>query len=156
MKKSWVIKMKNLSNIFAVVAALFFVAISIVAITIGGCEKMIETASGGQTPMKCHWSFVAIPFIATIGAISSMLILAGDSKRSKQLLGGLSLLTCAIIAAIPSSIGIGLCGSTSMSCHNTYHVALVLVALSALFSILAIVKAPADDKSQLDIPKAKL
>ena len=146
--------MKNSYRIFPICAAISFVTIAIIALAIGGCEKMIETASGGQTPMKCHWSFVALPFIAALGAFSSLFTLGCDTKRSKQLLGALSILTCGVIAAIPSPVGIGLCTNTSMGCHGTYHITLGVVAVASLFSILTITKARDNSDDQLDIPKA--
>lgn len=147
--------MKSIDKVFAVLAAIAFVAIAGVGLGIGGCEKLIETASGGQMPMKCHWSFVAIPFIAAIGIIASLLSLAGDSKRSKQVCGAVSVATCAVIAAIPSPIGVGLCTNASMSCHQTYYITLGIMALAAIFSLVAIVKATGSD-SKLEIPKASL
>lgn len=83
------------------------------------CSGLIETATGGSVPMKCHWTFRAeIPM-----AVLLILASAGQLFLKEPKLRRLSSIVIMALAAagiaITTDAVIGICMKAGMACHTT-------------------------------------
>ena len=81
------------------------------------CGKMLETTTGKQVPMKCHWAGQAGLAIAIV--ILAAAIMALLAKKEYK---GLMVITavCAVLLFMVFATGfIGVCASETMRCQTT-------------------------------------
>lgn len=105
---------KILIALQALAAALLIGAIKIWAPV---CGKMLETTTGKQVPMKCHWAGQAGLAIAIV--ILAAAIMALLAKKEYK---GLMVITavCAVLLFMVFATGfIGVCASETMRCQTT-------------------------------------
>ena len=105
---------KILIALQALAAALLIGAIEIWAPV---CGKMLETTTGKQVPMKCHWAGQAGLAIAIV--ILAAAIMALLAKKEYK---GLMVITavCAVLLFMVFATGfIGVCASETMRCQTT-------------------------------------
>lgn len=105
---------KILIALQALAAALLIGAIKIWAPV---CGKMLETTTGKQVPMKCHWAGQAGLAIAIV--ILAAAIMALLAKKEYK---GLMVITavCAVLLFMVFATGfIGVCASETMRCQVT-------------------------------------
>ncbi len=134
------------------IAFVLLVAISAVATAIGGCDKQVETAAGGQMPMKCHWAMIAVALIAWPGLFSN--IAATYSKESlvrRIATFGHAASALMILADLYYSIGI--CASAEMQCHMSALAITILCAITVVLDIVLIILAKPKDDNE---PKMKI
>lgn len=92
------------------------------------CSKLIETAAGGTTPMKCFWSGQA-----EIGV--GLLILCGGVLlavfRSPLIRIGIGMMTalCGLLALAIPTLLIGGCKMSGMACRMTTFPSLIVLSI---------------------------
>ena len=98
----------------ALAAALLIGAIKIWAPV---CGKMLETTTGKQVPMKCHWAGQAGLAIAIVILAAALMALLAKKEYK-----GLMVVTavCAVLLFMVFATGfIGVCASETMRCQTT-------------------------------------
>lgn len=135
---------------FGVATAVVIAIGALVAWAMGGCTAQIETAAGGQVPMKCHWTMIAVTLVEAMGAFSALGLAFVKCKVGRRWLacGGLIAQALALVALHTPLMG--LCGDASMHCHET---ALVVTVLAVVAAVLCIVAAALADPKRADLPK---
>lgn len=88
------------------------------AVLFGGCEGMIETAQGGEVPMKCHWTHIAAGWIALVPIACGIGGLFVKDKAGRRALAVAAAAGAICLFVIPSNMGIGVCAMKEMSCHT--------------------------------------
>ena len=111
--------MKNKMNKILIALQALAAALLIGAIKIWApvCGKMLETTTGKQVPMKCHWAGQAGLAIAIV--ILAAAIMALLAKKEYK---GLMVITavCAVLLFMVFATGfIGVCASETMRCQTT-------------------------------------
>ena len=119
----------------------------------GGCTTQVELASGMTMPMKCFWTFKAVPFVGAIGIVSALLALTSNTREGRRFCAIVSALVAIVAMVLPTSAGIGLCANAEMHCHAT---ALGVWVLGAIAIVLAIAQIAKADPEAADKPKMKL
>lgn len=99
------------------------------------CDGSIETASGKQVPMRCHWTAVAELGTGALIAIGGILLLMVKEPGTQL---GISLMTLfsAVLALLFPVWLIGVCPSPLMPCHAGTLPALVLLSLFTMVILL--------------------
>lgn len=139
-------------RILCIVNALLFLATIIVSAILGGCDTLLQTASGSEVPMKCHWTFVATKYIGVIGLVASIAMTGFYEKYARRQVSAINLVTIIIMAVLTTPIGIGLCAKAEMHCHTTQIILLGVLAVILVFSVFMIAKAEFRDDS-IEKPK---
>lgn len=136
-----------------VVTAIVIAAAAVVAWAMGGCTTPIETAAGGQVPMKCHWTMIAVVMVEAMGAFSALGLAFVKCKVGRRWLACGGVLAQALtLLALHTSL-MGLCGDTTMHCHTT-TLAVTVVAVVAV--VLCVVAAALADPKRAELPKRGL
>lgn len=136
-----------------VLTAVVIAAAAAVAWAMGGCTAQIETAAGGQVPMKCHWTMIAVVMIEALGAFMALGLALVTCKTGRRWLacGGL-VAQVLVLVALHTSL-MGLCGDTTMHCHTT---ALVVTVIAVVAAVLCAVAAALADPKRSELPKRGL
>lgn len=129
-----------------------FVALFAIGLT-GGCSGMIETAAGGQVPMKCHWAFLATSYVAAIGAIAGLLALFTSQLMARRVACIMAMAAAVVAGLLPSPLGIGVCASAEMSCNASALAAFIASAIAFAIALVLCIKA---DPQAADKPKRSL
>lgn len=137
----------------AAVVLILTVGIFCVSSFIGGCTSQLELASGSIAPMKCHWTMVAVSFIAIIGCASALCTLLAKGMEARRMTASLTIVTCVIMATLQTDVAIGLCANTDMACHGTALVNWILMSASVILAVLQIMNADPKAKTK---PKMQL
>lgn len=140
-------------RILGVVAAVLLGAAAVLAWAMGGCTAPIETAAGGQVPMKCHWTLVAATLIAALGAFSALGLAFVKCKVGRRWLAAGGVIAQVLVLAVLYTPLMGLCGDVSMRCHVT---AAAVAAAGAAGAVLCIVAAVLADPKRAELPKRGL
>ncbi len=144
-------KGKKIGIIINSVELVVLVAAVIVSVAMGGCTTQIECVSG-SVPMKCHWTFMAVPF-ALLPGIGAILCCYGVKDR----LGRLACRLVAVLAACSvvclTGFAIGVCSGEGMHCRTTAN---IVDGLCLLFLILSLVSGYVERAGDKDKPKAKI
>ncbi len=138
--------------ILSVIEIIAILAVIGVSVGMGGCTKMIECVSG-SVPMKCHWTFVATT-VTSVGA----LLIAGAAlftkTREGRLVGAFAtLVALGATLFITTPLGIGICSSPEMHCHQT---APVLWAAAGIGCVLALIQLIMANPDKADLPKMRV
>ncbi len=145
-------KNKKVCYIVNTIVLVALVATAIVSVAMGGCTKEIECTSG-TVPMKCHWTFIAVPFILVPGIVASLCYYALKERLGRQACS-LVATTCACMAVCLISFGIGTCSADDMHCQTTAMVVefgcLVATTLSLALTFTDR-RAGKDDKPKMKI-----
>ena len=114
---------------------------------------MIETAAGGQVPMKCHWTFRAVCGFGVLGALSLLGAAFTGCKMGRRWLavGGFAAQLLAIAAM--RTDWMGLCGNVDMHCHVTALPCTILAVIAALGCVVLFCLA---DPKRAALPKRGL
>jgi hypothetical protein len=139
-------------GILGVLAAAFLAATCIVAALVGGCDTMVDCGDT-QMPMKCHWTFQAMMFVALAATICACVGARAKAAEARRCVSVCVILLCAVCAVLPTSVAIGICGMSGMHCHTTAYVCWTCVAVAALIEIVLFVKA---DPALAQKPKMQL
>ncbi|WP_082420176.1 DUF4418 family protein [Lagierella massiliensis] len=128
------IKMKNnakkICNILAIVASIvLIIGLKTFATP---CEGMIETAKGMEVPMKCHWTDVALLYLAVATIVVGIANIIKNSKSILELIG-IGVLSIAITM---NNVGIGVCKMEGMACHTMKTFAIVIGVVFIVLGIL--------------------
>ncbi len=143
-EKTW--KILCLVEICALMAA------ALIATFMGGCTKEIECTSG-SVPMKCHWTFLAVPLICFPGAWAAFAAALSGEKKARRM-AALSALVAALCALLCIWAVIGICtGAGSHGCTPTAIATSVALGLSAVLACVLMAKA---DPKAAEAPKMKL
>ena len=134
-------------------AAVVIAAAAVVAIAMGGCTKTIETAGGGQVPMKCHWTMIAVALVEVMGAFSALGLAFVKCKIGRRWLAVGGMLAQVLAVAVLYGPFMGLCGDAIMHCHTT---AMVVAVLAAVAAVLCLVAAALADPKRAEMPKRGL
>lgn len=124
----------------------------IVSIANGGCAAMIECTSG-MVPMKCHWTFTAVPYILAAAAVTSIGALLAKTTEGRRMAALGTIATFAVAALIATPAGIGICAKAGMTCWATAYVVWAACAIAIIAAIIQMVKA---DPEAANAPKMKL
>lgn len=127
-------------------------AVAAASALMGGCDKLIECASG-SFPMRCHWTFVACSVVGALGVVSSVCAVAAKGTEARRVAAASTLAAAAACFFLLSSAGIGLCQNAEMACYQTALVVRVCAGAAALAALVQIAKA--DDNKEA-LPKMKL
>lgn len=104
---------------------------------IGGCNEMVELASGAAAYMKCHWTYVAASYIAALGMLASIGALFAGQREAQRFLYAMNIAVCIAIACIQTAdIGIGVCAGAGMQCHATALVVWIAIVAAGLVSVV--------------------
>lgn len=139
-------------RILCMVNAALFIGAIVISAALGGCDTLVETTSGSQMPMKCHWTYVATKYIAVIGVIASAAMSGFYDKYARRQVSAINLVTIIIMALLTTPLGIGLCAKSDMHCHTTQIALLADLTVILVISIFMIVKAEYKDGS-IEKPK---
>lgn len=140
-------------RVLGVAAAVVIAAAAVVAIAMGGCTKPIETAAGGQVPMKCHWTMIAVALVEVVGAFSALGLAFVKCKIGRRWLAVGGMLAQVLAVAALYGPFMGLCGDATMHCHTT---AMVVAVLAAVAVVLCLVAAALADPKRAEMPKRRL
>lgn len=124
----------------------------IASLVSGGCAAMLECTSG-MVPMKCHWTFTAVPFALGIGAVTSVGALLAKTTEGRRMAALGTLAASAAAALIVSPVGIGICAKAGMECHTAAYVIWAVCAISIVAAIAQMAKA---NPEAANAPKMKL
>lgn len=121
---------KKICNIIAIVASVvLIIGLKTFATP---CEGMIETAKGMEVPMKCHWTDVALLYLAVATIVVGIANIIKNSKSTLELIG-MGALTIAITM---NNVGIGVCKMEGMACHTMKTFAIVIGVVFIVLGIL--------------------
>lgn len=121
---------KKICNIIAIVASIvLIIGLKTFATP---CEGMIETAKGMEVPMKCHWTDVALLYLAVATIVVGIANIIKNSKSILELIG-MGALTIAITM---NNVGIGVCKMEGMACHTMKTFAIVIGVVFIVLGIL--------------------
>lgn len=122
--------MKKIYNTIAIVASVvLIIGLKTFATP---CEGMIETAKGMEVPMKCHWTDVALLYLAVATIVVGIANIIKDSKSTLELIG-MGVLSIAITM---NNVGIGVCKMEGMACHTMKTFAIVIGVVFIVLGIL--------------------
>ena len=144
------------SNAWKIVSAIEVVALlalTIWAAVSGGCTTQVELASGNSMPMKCFWTFRAVPFVGAVGTVAALLALFAKTLEGRRFSAIVAAVAAIVTMLLPTSFGIGLCANAEMHCHTT---ALGVWVLGAVAIVLALVQIAKADPEAASKPKLKL
>lgn len=96
------------------------------------CEGMIETAKGMEVPMKCHWTDVALLYLAVATIVVGIANIIKNSKSTLELIG----MGVLAIAITMNNVGIGVCKMEGMACHTMKTFAIVIGVVFIVLGIL--------------------
>lgn len=123
-------KTKKICNIIAIVASIvLIIGLKTFATP---CEGMIETAKGMEVPMKCHWTDVALIYLAVATIVVGIANIIKNSKSTLELIG-MGVLSIAITM---NNVGIGVCEMEGMACHTMKTFAIVIGVVFIVLGIL--------------------
>lgn len=123
-------KTKKICNIIAIVASIvLIIGLKTFATP---CEGMIETAKGMEVPMKCHWTDVALLYLAVATIVVGIANIIKNSKSILELIG-MGVLSIAITM---NNVGIGVCKMEGMACHTMKTFAIVIGVVFIVLGIL--------------------
>lgn len=121
---------KKICNIIAIVASIvLIIGLKTFATP---CEGMIETAKGMEVPMKCHWTDVALLYLAVATIVVGIANIIKNSKSTLELIG-MGVLSIAITM---NNVGIGVCKMEGMACHTMKTFAIVIGVVFIVLGIL--------------------
>ena len=139
---------KALSALLIVLFAILFVVG-----LVGGCGGMVETATGSQVPMKCHWAFLAVSYVAPLGAIAGLLALMSSQQMARRVVCIMGKAVALVIGLLPSPLGIGACANAEMSCNTSALVASIVSVVAFVLALVLCIKA---DPQATEKPKRSL
>ena len=140
-------------KIVSVVEVAALLALVVWAAVSGGCATQLELANGNSMPMKCFWTFKAVPFAGAIGVVSALLSLFAKTLEGRRFTAAVSAVAAIAAMLLPTSFAIGLCANAEMHCHAT---ALGVWVLGAIALVLAIVQMAKADPEAANRPKMTL
>lgn len=121
---------KKICNIIAIVASIvLIIGLKTFATP---CEGMIETAKGMEVPMKCHWTDVALLYLAVATIVVGIANIIKNSKSTLELIG----MGALAIAITMNNVGIGVCKMEGMACHTMKTFAIVIGVVFIVLGIL--------------------
>lgn len=121
---------KKICNIIAIVASIvLIIGLKTFATP---CEGMIETAKGMEVPMKCHWTDVALLYLAVATIVVGIANIIKNSKSTLELIG----MGVLAIAITMNNVGIGVCKMEGMACHTMKTFAIVIGVVFIVLGIL--------------------
>lgn len=121
---------KKICNIIAIVASIvLIIGLKTFATP---CDGMIETAKGMEVPMKCHWTDVALLYLAVATIVVGIANIIKNSKSTLELIG-MGVLSIAITM---NNVGIGVCKMEGMACHTMKTFAIVIGVVFIVLGIL--------------------
>lgn len=144
---------KTIWTIVGALAVIASAAVVIASFAMGGCDHMLETTTGGNCWMKCHWTFVAASFTGIAVIVSSVLTVLSKTTEGRRNAAITTIVIAAIVIFFTLDAGIGLCGNTAMHCHQTALVVRIAAAVAIVCGIAQIAGANPDKASA---PKMKL
>lgn len=122
--------MKKIYNTIAIVASVvLIIGLKTFATP---CEGMIETAKGMEVPMKCHWTDVALLYLAVATIVVGIANIIKNSKSTLELIG----MGALIITITMNTVGIGVCKMEGMACHTMKTFAIVIGVVFIVLGIL--------------------
>lgn len=122
--------LKKIYNIIAIVASVvLIIGLKTFATP---CEGMIETAKGMEVPMKCHWTDVALLYLAVATIVVGIANIIKNSKSTLELIG----MGALAIAITMNNVGIGVCKMEGMACHTMKTFAIVIGVVFIVLGIL--------------------
>ena len=130
-------KTKLTSLLILLQAAAALCTIGAVKVWAPVCSKMLELASGAETPMKCHYAgqaALAVSIIIFVNALAAFL-----SKNGHKALMMVNAAAAIVLFLVFSNVLIGICASETMSCHVTAlwgRGAAIVVIVSSLIELL--------------------
>lgn len=140
-------------KVVAGLAAAVAAVCAAVAFGMGGCDACVETVSGACMPMKCHWTYQAVVLIEVLAAFALLGLAFVKCKIGRRWLAVEGILAqVAVLVALYSPF-MGLCGDTSMHCHQTALVCTILAVVVAILGVVAIAKA---DPKAASLPRRGL
>lgn len=89
------------------------------------CSSTLELASGGTTPMKCHWSAISCALLGAITACAGVVSFFLQTRREKAFVGVLLCFLGVGVVLLPT-LFIGVCANATMRCHMAMQPALVV------------------------------
>lgn len=144
---------KSTWKIVGIVLAVLSAAVAVVAVASGGCTGLIETAAGGQVPMKCHWTFRAVCGFGVLGTLALLGLAFTGCKVGRRWLAMGGFVAQALAIAAMRTSWMGLCGDAAMHCHVTALPCTVLAAVAALGCVVMFCLA---DPKRAQLPKRGL
>lgn len=121
---------KKICNIITIVASIvLIIGLKTFATP---CEGMIETAKGMEVPMKCHWTDVALLYLAVATIVVGIANIIKNSKSTLELIG----MGVLAIAITMNNVGIGVCKMEGMACHTMKTFAIVIGVVFIVLGIL--------------------
>lgn len=139
--------------VLGAIATVASAAVVIASFAMGGCDHMLETTSGGNCYMKCHWAFVAAGFTGIAAVASSVLAVLGKTAEGRRGAAVATIVVAAIVIVFTTDLGIGLCGNAAMHCHQT---ALVVRIAAAIAIVCAVAQIAGANPEKVNAPKMKL
>lgn len=140
-------------KIIGAIEVVALAALAIWAAFSGGCPSPLELANGNTVPMKCVWTFKAVPLVGAVGAVSALLALVAKTKEGRRFSAVAAILAAVAAMLLPTSFGIGICSNPEMHCHAT---ALGVWVLGAIAVVLGVVMATKADPNAVNKPKRGL
>lgn len=132
----------------SLIPCICMIAVVGVSAFLGGCDKLIECSSA-DVPMRCHWAYRGTAVIGGLGLVVSACAAIAKDKEARRLLAVCSLAAAAAAVLCLTSAGIGICPS-GMECQSNASIVRGLCAVSALASIVLLIKA---NPEQAELPK---
>ena len=134
------------------ISFLLLIVAAFVSMIIGGCNKQVETAAGGQMPMKCHWAMAAVILIIMPGLVSNIAATYSKETTTRRIaICGHIMSVLMVLADLYYQIGI--CASAEMQCHTSALIITILCIVAIILDIVLIVMAKPKSEAE---PKMKI
>lgn len=149
-KESFHMDNKKARFIVNTIALVLIIAAAVTSVVMGGCAEQIECVNG-SVPMKCHWTFIAVPFVLAPG-LGALLCYYGVKDRIGREACSLIAVLAACSATCLIGFGIGTCTGEGMHCRTTGNVVQLLCLLVTTLSLVMSFV----DRDRKDKPKRKI
>ena len=139
--------------VVGIIEVVIMLAIAIWSGVMGGCSTQLETTAGGTCFMKCHWTFIAMPFVAIIGVVTAALATFAKTAEGRRFCAVATVVVAIIAIILTTSLGIGICAKSEMHCNTT---AMGVWIMGAIAIILGLVQIAKGNPEAAERPKMKL
>ncbi len=127
---------KNIWRALSICICILMIVAGVFAIGNINICPMIDTQAGGQVPMKCHWTFVAVSWISVIGIATSLVSIISNTKDARRNISVISVVVYIVMIALLTPAGIGVCAHDGSACHGPAIAIGIAAGLAAIISIV--------------------
>ncbi|HHW06893.1 MAG TPA: DUF4418 family protein [Clostridia bacterium] len=134
----------------SIIALVIALGLVLVPKVVPVCSAMVATASGGQMPMRCFYTFRAQSLFAVTSVLAAVSLFVVRSPDGRKTVGAMLAVLGIMMAVLPLSGVMGICMRSDMPCHTTAFWNTVLAAAQILTGLVIVFsKVPAQAQSSV-------